>query len=149
VGFGVQQASDLDAAGHAGPAEIVPHQVDDHHVLGPVLGRLLKLAALSCGPAPGGRPAAGSLDGPGQYRPPGPAQEKLGRQAGQISTWQAQERCVGRLQLRCGAAEQVERVAAEYSFQPQADICRMYSTVRPTAALCSLAEGTSSKSPQA
>ena len=52
VGFGVEQAGDLDAAGHAGPAEIVPHQVDDHHVLGSVLGRLLKLAALSGGPAP-------------------------------------------------------------------------------------------------
>jgi hypothetical protein len=46
VRFCMQQPRDFHAACNAYPAEIVAHQIDDHHVLGPVLGRALQLAAL-------------------------------------------------------------------------------------------------------
>ena len=39
VGLDVEQVGDPDRAPIAHPAQVVAHQVDDHHVLGPVLGQ--------------------------------------------------------------------------------------------------------------
>ena len=58
------------------------HQVDDHHVLGAVLGRALKLSALPGGLPPVRGPLVRALDRPGHHGPARPAQEQLGRQAG-------------------------------------------------------------------
>ena len=49
VRLGAEQAGHGDAAGDADPAEVVAHQVDDHHVLGAILRRALQGGSLRFG----------------------------------------------------------------------------------------------------
>ncbi len=122
VGLGFHQPRNPDAALDAHLAEVVAYQVDDHHVLGPVLGRALERAALQRGALRLGRPAVGSLDGPGCHGCARPAQEELGGHARYRALRQAQERRVGRIQECHGTAERVQRVTVEPGFQPHADV---------------------------
>src|SRR5260370_11382760 len=63
--------------GQADPAEIVAHQVDDHHVLRPVLGGALQRLTLPPREEFICRPGPGALDRPRQHARPGAAQEQL------------------------------------------------------------------------
>jgi hypothetical protein len=77
VGLRAQQRGYCHAAWRADPAEVVAHQVDDHHVLRLVFGRALERLAL---PARGcliPGPERGALDRPGQHAGPGAVQEQL------------------------------------------------------------------------
>ena len=81
--LGARHLGYLHRARGAHPREVVAHQVDDHHVLGPVLARRLQRDLGSVG---GGGielvPADRALDGTRQHPPARAAQEELGRQTG-------------------------------------------------------------------
>ncbi len=96
-------------------AQVVAHQVDDHHVLGPVLGaggQVLRRAAARSRP----------LDRPGLDRSPAATQEQLGRQAGHSMTVAGYVGGVRRFQFGCRADPKVEQIAVERTFEAQADV---------------------------
>ena len=99
-------AGHLDRAGHRDRAEVVAHQVDDHHVLGPVLG----------GEPGGGR--GGALDRPRLDQVAGAAQEQLRRRGHHVDAGRRQPDDTGvrrgvALGEQAGQAEQVgARLAA-------------------------------------
>ena len=122
VGLGAQQRRHLHAARRADPAEIVAHQVDDHHVLRAVLGRTLQQRTLPRRGRIPRRAGPGALDRLRQHARPGPAQEQLGRQARHRAVWCPDERGIRRVQPGDRTAERVERVPREVRLQPQADV---------------------------
>ena len=77
MGLHAQQSGYRHTAGHADPAEVVAHQVDDHHVFRLVLGGALKCLALSACGRLVIKPRRGALDRPGQHAGPGTAKEQL------------------------------------------------------------------------
>ena len=102
----------------AHPAEVVAHQVDDHHVLGGVLGRreqrLARGPPVVVGAGSGARP----LDRLGPHVAPLAPQEALGREAHDSPD----QRPEPRLGHRQSAREQIERVAVVPRLQTHAQI---------------------------
>src|SRR5450756_359983 len=125
--LGAEQVGDRDGAWHADPGEVVADQVDDHHVLRPVLRRPLKLGKLRGGPLRVAVPPGGALDRLGDDPARVATQEQLGgerrnRGAGVRGIPHADERTVGRPELGRRPAERVKRVAGETRLGAQADV---------------------------
>src|SRR5260221_1634567 len=118
----LQQPRNRYGARGADPAEVIAHQVHDHHVLSTVLGRVLELGALPLGLLLARRPATRALDRPGQDGPAGSAQEQLGRHAGHSAARHPDEGGVWRPQVRHRLAERVKRIAGEVGLKAEADV---------------------------
>ena len=84
---------DAHAAGCANSSEIIAQQIDDHHVLGPILRGLGELTHRR-NTLPIGRPneSARSLHGPRSHRPPPQTEETLGTERGDFQAWNAAPR---------------------------------------------------------
>jgi hypothetical protein len=112
----LDQLRNLDRAVLANAAEVVAHQVGDHHVLRAVLrGRDQRVASA-------GLAGCGPLDRLGDHAPPVAAQEQLRRQAAHGAPRAGHHPGVTRLQGAGRAREQVERVARPAALEAQADI---------------------------
>ncbi len=114
VAANLGQRGDADRAGLAHAPEVVAHQVDDHHVLGPVLGRVLELGALG--------ERASALDRGAADVAAAPLEEELGRQRHERAPGAAEERRPVSGQRAHGSGEQVERVALEAAVETEAQV---------------------------
>jgi hypothetical protein len=101
-------------AGYAHAAEVVAHEVDDHRVLGAVLGRGLELRA------PRRRPRA--LDRRGADGAAAALEEQLGGEAGDRAPRALEVGGAVRRERLDAAREQLERRALDPCFEPPADV---------------------------
>src|SRR5262249_32672186 len=102
--------------------EVVADEVDDHHVLGAVLGRALELRALAGGERWIARPRARALDRRAADTPPVKLEAQLWRQAGERTRRSAQEGgAVGPEGCRAGG-EEIYRLALQARVEPNADV---------------------------
>ena len=115
VPLGPHEGRHPHAAGCADATEVVAHEVDDHHVLGPVLRRRRQLVGV-------GVEGCRALDRRGEDLVARASQEQLGREARDRALGSVDERGVRRGQRLDAGAEQVERIARERRLEPRAEI---------------------------
>ena len=111
-----RQLRHADAAVLAHAPEVVPHEVDDHHVLGAVLDRLGERGPCTLAAR------RGPLDRLRQDLAAATAQEELGGEAAEGAPGAADEGGVAWGERPRRAREQVGRVALEARVEPQADV---------------------------
>ena len=107
VGLDAAELPDADAAGVAHPGKVVPHEIDDHHVLGAVLfaGQQLGLGGAVDGRIAGSRPR--SLDRPRLDLAIRNAKESFGRGADDLEF--AQIEVTGERRRVAAAQTEVQR----------------------------------------
>ena len=117
--FGAAQLGNRHAAVAANAPEIVAHEINDHHVLRPVLGRTEEAATARLGAAVALRRA---LDWRAEDMTTPAPQEELRREARHGERGMAEIGTETRLENTCTGAEQLERLSREIRLETCADI---------------------------
>ncbi len=134
------RTGDADRAVVTHSAEVIAHQIDNHHVLRPVLARALERDALLAGGHQAHRTLPCPLDRRCPHAPAAALEKQLGRQAHDRAPWPLEKRPPTRSkpldaaneQLECGPVEAALELGAHVGLQQVAGVDRARPRARTT-----------------